>query len=286
MSFLASAVSDFFIRADMTTSTVNLTQVTGRPRLAVHKFASCDGCQLAFLNLGEALLELAGMTDIMHFAEAGMLDAGAQVDIAFVEGSISTPDDLQRIQQVRANSRYLVSIGACATTGGLQALRNMHNADEWIAGIYASPACISSLVTSTPIAQHVRVDLELWGCPVSSRQLLTAVRALLSGVAPVEENEKVCLECKRKQQVCVMVSRGIPCMGPVTRTGCGALCPGFGRDCYACYGPAENVNTGSLTQRFAGLGLAPESIRRRFMFINNAAPEFAAATDAGGGRDD
>ena len=261
----------------MTTSITQPVRNSGRPRLAVYKFASCDGCQLAFLNLGEALLELAGMVEIAYFAEAGVVDAGAEADIAFVEGSISTAEDLQRIQQIRARSRYLVSIGACATAGGLQALRNMHDAHEWIAAVYASPAYVSSLATSTPIAQHVKVDLELWGCPVSGRQVVACVRALLFGVPPVKENEKVCMECKRAQHVCVMVSKGIACMGPVTRTGCGALCPQFGRDCYACYGPAENVNTASLARRFSGLGLAPESVRRRFLFINNAAPEFAAA---------
>lgn len=248
-----------------------------KPRLAVHKFASCDGCQLAFLNLGEDLLTLAGLVDIVHFAEAGPVNLDAQVDIAFVEGSITTPEHLERIRRIRDNTRYLITIGACATAGGLQALRNLADGKEWIASVYAQPEYIQSLATSTSIASHVKVDLELWGCPVSGRQVLAAVRALLFGVAPVEEQDKVCMECKRAQAVCVLVARGVPCLGPVTRTGCGALCPRFGRDCYGCYGPAENPNTETLGRRFAGLGLLPEQIARRFLFINNAAPAFAGA---------
>ncbi len=248
-----------------------------KPKVSIHKFASCDGCQLAFLNLGEDLLALAGLVDFVHFAEAGPVDPEAAVDIAFVEGSISTPEDLERIQRIRANTRTLVTIGACATAGGLQALRNLADAGEWIGAVYAHPEYIASLEVSTAVAQHVPVDLELWGCPVSGRQVLAALRALLLGVPPAEENDKVCLECKRAGHVCVLVAKNIPCMGPVTRTGCGALCPQFGRDCYACYGPAENPNTEALARRFEGLGLVPEAIARRFLSFNNGAAPFTEA---------
>ncbi|MEJ2105729.1 MAG: hypothetical protein P8X48_00190 [Acidiferrobacteraceae bacterium] len=253
-----------------------------KPKIAVHKFASCDGCQLAFLGMGEDLLTLSELVDIVHFVEAGPVATDAEVDIAFVEGSISAPDDLERIRAIREHSHYLITIGACATSGGLQALRNFADADEWVTSIYAKPDYIRSLSTSTPIAAHVKVDLELWGCPVDRRQVLAAIRDLLSGVAPAFEQDKVCLECKREQAVCVMVTRGLPCLGPVTRTGCGALCPRFGRDCYACFGPGENANTESLSRRFEGLGLMPDAIARRFHFINSGAPPF---TEAGQGKD-
>ncbi|HJV88571.1 MAG TPA: sulfhydrogenase subunit delta [Noviherbaspirillum sp.] len=251
-----------------------------KPRIAVHKFTSCDGCQLAFLNLGETLVQLAEMADIVHFAEAGPIAPGQHVDVAFVEGSITTPHELERVRQVRENCTWLVTIGACATAGGLQALRGLADARTWISEIYASPEYIDSLATSTPIADHVKVDLELWGCPVNSRQVLGALRALMSGVMPAEEEDKVCLECKRRQNICVVVARDLPCMGPVTRTGCGALCPSFGRDCYGCYGPAENVNTRSLSRRLAGLGLVREEIARRYLSINNGAPAFRRAGTA------
>lgn len=250
----------------------------GKPSIAVHKFSSCDGCQLAFLNAGEDLLKLAGLVDIRHFLEAGVADEYAHVDIAFVEGSISTSEELTRIQRVRAESRYLVTIGACATAGGLQALRNLDGSHEaWKHAVYAQPGFIHTLDQAEPVSAHVKVDFELWGCPVNGRQVLATVQQLLFGVAPIDLRDKVCMECKRHQAVCVMVAAGSPCMGPVTRTGCGALCPRFGRDCYACFGPAENANTRALGQRLEGLGLPPGDVARRFLFINSHAPEFNQA---------
>ena len=247
--------------------------------MAVHKFSSCDGCQLAFLNLGEDLLELARRVELVHFAEAGPLDPDAEVDVAFVEGSVSTPDDLERIQHIRAHSRLLIPIGACATAGGIQALRNGADGAQWVAQVYSHPEAIASLAHSTPISAHVKVDFELWGCPVSGRQILQVVNSLLLGVAPRDNADKVCTECKRQGYPCVLVSRGVPCMGPVTRAGCGALCPGLGRDCYGCYGPAENANTDSLASEFAQLGLAPEAIAQRFQSVNNQAPVFLEAAN-------
>ena len=255
-------------------------RITGRrPRLAVHKFSSCDGCQLSLLNAGAGLLALAELVDIVHFAEAGVVDEEAEADFALVEGSISTPDEVERIERVRQRSRYLIPIGACATAGGPQALRNPADTDAWLAGVYPSPELISALPTATRIADHVPVDLELRGCPVSSGQVLVALHSLLSGTPPVEEREKVCVECKRKGHVCVLVAKGTPCLGPVTATGCGALCPGLGRDCYGCYGPAENPNANALTSWLAAQGLDAEAIARRFQYQNSAAPPFRAEAD-------
>lgn len=249
-----------------------------KPTVAIHKFSSCDGCQLAFLNAGEALLELAQLVDIAHFAEAGAVQPDAVADIAFVEGSVTTPHEIERIQAIRANSKYLVTIGACATSGGIQALRNgkMQSAD-WIASVYASPQFISSLDTSIAIAQHVKVDYELWGCPVTSRQVLQVLRDLLSAVRPKISSDPVCLDCKRAGNVCVLVTRGEPCMGPVTRTGCGSLCPAFGRACYACFGPSEQVNGHAMCQRLTGLGLTDAEVAKRFLFINPGAEVYAEA---------
>lgn len=248
-----------------------------KPKIAVHKFSSCDGCQLAFLDLGEDLLTLTQQVDIRHFAEAGILGEDEPVDIAFIEGSISTPEDEARIQRIRKHTKLLVTIGACATAGGLQALRNLAKAKEWIAAVYASPEHISSLDRALPIRARVVVDFELWGCPVNSRQIVAAIGSLLNGVVPVDERDKVCMECKRQQTVCVVVSAGKPCMGPVTRTGCGALCPRFGRGCYACYGPAENLNTEALGTHLHGLGLIGREIAQHSLGTNNQVPAFLAA---------
>ncbi len=257
-----------------------------KPRVAVHKFSSCDGCQLALLNLGEDLLTLAARVDLVHFAEAGPMDPEAAVDVAFVEGSVSTPEDLERIRRIRAQSRVLIAIGACATTGGIQGLRNQADGAAWIAQIYQHPEAIASLAQSTPVSAHVKVDFELHGCPVDSAQMVAAVNALLLGAAPRETTDKVCVECKRHGYPCVMVGRGIACLGPVTRAGCGALCPGLGRDCYGCYGPAENANTDALAAQFGRLGLDATAVMQRFQAINSQAPVFlAAAHKAGAGHD-
>ncbi len=246
------------------------------PRLAVHKFSSCDGCQLAFLNAGEALLTLSRRAEIIHFSEAGWENPLAKVDIAFVEGSISTPKDLERIKAVRESANTLVTIGACATAGGLQALRNgVKQFADWVGDVYASPEYIQSLPESRPISAHVKVDLELWGCPVTGKQVLDALGDLLNGITPVNSSEPVCSECKRSGHVCVLVSKKEPCMGPVTRTGCGALCPAFGRACYGCFGPAEQANTASLAKQFEHMGLSAKDISRRFLFITSATQPFS-----------
>jgi sulfhydrogenase subunit delta len=251
-----------------------------RLRVAVHKFSSCDGCQLALLNLGPALLAVADRFEILHFAEAGPVDPDAHVDVAIIEGSVSTPDEEARVKRIRAASRQLVTIGACATSGGIQALRNLPHEGDWLGAVYASPQYIESLANVRAISAVVKVDLELWGCPVTSVQVLAALRALGSGVLPVNEADKVCVECKRAQTVCVMVTRQAPCLGPVTRSGCGAICPRYGRDCYGCFGPSDTPNTAALARRLAGLGLPPRAVARRFHFIHNASPAFAAAGNA------
>lgn len=254
-----------------------MEQTIKKPRLAVHKFTSCDGCQLAFLNAGEALLKLAEIVDIVHFVEAGKMEPDAKVDIAFVEGSISTPEEQERIKKIRENSKTIITIGACATAGGIQALRNFADHQEWMKSIYATPEHISTLATSTAISKNVKVDLELWGCPVNTKQVMDAVRFLLFGVNPAIKRDSVCMECKRLGHVCVLVAKKQPCMGPVTQTGCGALCPSVGRACYGCYGPSENLNSHSLGQWFEGFGLLPETISRQFLHINNQALEFKEA---------
>ena len=244
-----------------------MTEHQQKARVAVHKFSSCDGCQLAFLNLGEDLLTLSQRIDIVYFAEAGMMNEAEDVDIAFVEGSISTAKDAQRIRNIREHSRNLITIGACATAGGLQALRNLAQTDDWVQSIYTNPEYIDTLDNVSTVAEHVHVDFELWGCPINKHQLTTLINSLLLGVLPFAETDKLCMQCKRQQQACVMVTKGSPCMGPLTRTGCGALCPSFGRDCYGCYGPAENVNTAALAQRLDGIGLLPGQITNRFLSI-------------------
>ncbi len=248
-----------------------------KQRLAVHKFTSCDGCQLAFLNAGENLLTIAEIFEIVHFAEFGKLDVDAKVDISFIEGSITTPEDKKRIQKIRNNSHYVITIGACATAGGIQALRNFANHQEWMSAIYATPKTIDSLATSTAISTHIHVDLELWGCPVNTAQVLDALRCLALGTFPEIKRDSVCLDCKRQNNPCVLVTKDLPCLGPVTQTGCGALCPSIGRACYGCYGPSENNNAIALGSYFENIGFTKQDIAQKFLHINNQAPTFKQA---------
>jgi len=206
------------------------------PTLAVWKFASCDGCQLTLLNCEDELLAIAGAIQIANFTEASRQVLPGPYDVSIVEGSITTPSDAARIREVREKSRFLITIGACATAGGVQALRNFR--DDLAPVVYASPQYIDSLRTSTPIAEHVHVDFELRGCPIDKRQLIEVIAAFLAGRRPNVRAHSVCMECKRAGRVCVMVAHGTPCLGPMTQAGCGALCPSVGRGCYGCFGPA------------------------------------------------
>jgi coenzyme F420-reducing hydrogenase gamma subunit len=215
------------------------------------------------------MLELLEVVDILHFIEGGIYQPDAKVDISLIEGSISTPEDLLRVQKARQNSKLLVTIGACATSGGVQALRNMADGDIWKQSVYAHPEFIDTLKDSTPVAELIKVDFELWGCPVTSEQLCHLIQQLVMGTMPKANAEKLCMECKRQQNVCVVVTKGAPCLGPVVRTGCGALCPQFGKACYGCYGPSEQPNCNSLSNRFAGLGLMPGEIVDKFAAIHS-----------------
>ena len=246
------------------------------PTLAVWKFASCDGCQLTLLNCEDELLPLAGAVRIAYFPEAtrGVLDG--PYDVSLVEGSVTTEADAARIQEIRRASTVLVSIGACATSGGIQALRNFTDVAEYRSVVYAHPEYIRTLEHSTPIADHVQVDVALHGCPVDRQQLLETLTALVQGRRPRPARYSVCVECKRRGTVCVTVAHGTPCLGPVTRAGCGALCPAYSRGCYGCFGPQDSANTGALAARLTGLGMPARDVVRVFRTFNAAAPEFEA----------
>jgi coenzyme F420-reducing hydrogenase gamma subunit len=247
--------------------------MAAKPRLAVWKFASCDGCQLSLLDCEDDLLALAGAVEFAHFAEASSRLSGGPYDVALVEGSITTAHDAERIRELRAQSTILVTIGACATAGGIQALRNFASIDDYVRAVYATPQYISTLATSTPIADHVLVDYELRGCPVDKGQLIEMISALLAGRKPLRTTHSVCIECKQRGNVCVMV-QGKPCLGPVTQAGCGAICPAYRRGCYGCFGPMETPNTAALAREWQALGATPRQVHDALRGINAAAPAF------------
>jgi sulfhydrogenase subunit delta len=245
--------------------------------LAVWKFASCDGCQLSVLDLEDELLMLAEHLDIAYFIEASSASVEGPYDVSLVEGSITTLHDAERIRAIRANSRALITIGACATAGGIQALRNFADVAEFTRVVYASPDYISTLATSSPISTHVTVDFELRGCPINKRQLVEVIAAHLNRRRPRVRAHSVCVECKRRGTVCVMVAHGTPCLGPVTHAGCGAICPAYDRGCYGCYGPKETPNTASLD---TWSDLEDADLVRIYRTFNAAAPEFKEASEA------
>ena len=256
--------------------------MTARPKLAVWKFSSCDGCQLSLLDCEDELLAVAGSVEIAYFLEATRNEVAGPYDLSLVEGSVTTPHDVERIQEVRRQSKALVTIGACATAGGIQALRNFADVKEFTSVVYAHPEFISTLATSTPIADHVKVDFELRGCQIDKKQLVEVLSAFLIGRKPVTPAHSVCMECKLKGNVCVMVAHGEPCLGPVTHAGCGALCPGFNRGCYGCFGPSESANPKSLSGQLSALGMDKGALHRVYRTFNAAAQPFKDEADRHG----
>ncbi len=249
--------------------------MTPKPKLAVWKFTSCDGCQLSILNLEEELLLLPDSIEISHFLEATSAEADGPYDLSIVEGSISTAEEEERIREIRRISRTLVTIGACANAGGIQALRNFADVEGFVSAVYASPEYISTLDTSTPVSAHVAVDFELQGCPPDGRQVLEVITAFLADRAPRISSQSVCVECKIRGNVCVMVAHGTPCLGPVTHAGCGAICPAYDRGCYGCFGPKETPNPGSLSHWLLGMGVDEPDLVPRFRHVNAFAEAFA-----------
>jgi sulfhydrogenase subunit delta len=252
-----------------------------KPTVAVWKFASCDGCQLSLLDCEEELLAVAGAIQIANFPEASRKIMPGPYDLSLVEGSITTPHDAERIHKVRRSSKMLITIGACATSGGIQALRNFSDVRKMVPMVYASPEYIETLGKSTAIADHVQVDFELRGCPINKYQLVELINAVLNGRKPNIPLYSVCMECKRRGTVCVSVASGTPCLGPVTQAGCGAICPSYNRGCYGCFGPKETPNGISLGDWWRdNFDMSNQEIVRAFRGFNAYAEPFRKASEA------
>ena len=251
----------------------------GKLRLAIFKLASCDGCQLQMLNLEDQLLEIAGAIEICSFLEASSKVIEGPYDVALVEGSVTTEHDIERLRDIRRKSQTLIAIGACANAGGIQALRNVQDTDEYTRAIYAKPSYIHALSQSTPVASHVTVDFAINGCPISKQQLLDVLSALLIGRPPKLPTYSVCAECKRRGNICVLVSHAVACIGPITQAGCGALCPSFNRGCFGCYGPMESANPDSLCSAMSARGIPRAEILRLLSGYTGWAEEFRSARE-------
>lgn len=283
-------VKDYYLLKDYKlVSNNNLDGITKMPKIAIHKFSSCDGCQLALINDAVSLLELNKIVEIVHFAEAGYLDEFLSVDLAIIEGSINTHHDITRLNLIRQKSRYIIAVGACAVSGGIQALRNFKNSEQflkWQHDVYkeSTESIIKEdLPTAKPISAYINVDSEIKGCPINTGQILHAIRDVLFGVDPEKETNPVCITCKRSGVTCVIVAKNEPCLGPVVADGCGALCPKLGRACYGCYGPAKFANVPAMTNKLKELGLTDQQIRHKYHQINSQTETFK---NAGGEIDD
>ncbi len=250
-----------------------------KPRIGVFKLASCDGCQLSLLDVEEELMAVVEAVELAYFPEASRRMLPGPYDIGLVEGSVTTHHDATRIQQIRRQCRKLVAIGACATAGGIQALRNWREVDQLVHYVYPTPAYIDTLRTSSPIAEHVPVDFELRGCPINKRHLIELLSAVIVGRKPNIPTHSLCIECKRQGLVCVAVARGAPCLGPVTQAGCGAICPAFGRGCYGCFGPMEAPNSEAMADLLRAAGHDRDDVVRRFRTFNAWAWQFRQATE-------
>ena len=254
-------------------------RAVAKPKVAVFKFSSCDGCQLSILDCEEELLSLAETVEFAFFAEASSEYRPGPYDIAFIEGSVSTPEEVERTKEVRSATRYFIAFGACATAGGLQALRNFASADKMEATVYPHPEYLPILATSTPHSAHVQVDFEIQGCPPNRHQILDVVSQLLLGRKPRLPEYSVCMECKRKGNVCVLVARELPCMGPVTHDGCGALCPTYDRACYGCFGPMDDPKPDRFGKELELRGFRDEEIVRRFQEITPGESAFVRGAE-------
>jgi len=251
-----------------------------KPKVAVFKFASCDGCQLSLLDAEDELLLVAGAVEIANFPEASRRVLRGPYDIGLVQGSITTPHDVERIRSIRKQCRVLIAIGACATAGGIQALRNWKDVKAYTRLVYANPDYISTLDRSMPVGSYVHVDFELRGCPINKYQLIEVVNAFLNRRKPVIPTHSVCVDCKLKGNVCVMVAHGTVCLGPVTQVGCGAICPSYNRGCYGCFGPMESPNTSSLANRFLLMEETSADIMLAFRGFNAYAEAFRKESDS------
>ena len=262
-----------------------MAPIAARPRLRVGivKMASCDGCQLTLLDLEDELLAIAERFEVVEFPEASSSRSAGPYDVLLVEGAVSTPDQAAEIIELRRKAKLLVSIGACASYGGIQALRNWSDHDAIRAAVYPHPEYVASLNAATPVSEHVKVDAELHGCPISPEQLREVLVSVAVGRRPQIREEAVCLECKRRGTVCVMVAEGISCLGPVTQSGCGALCPTFRRGCFGCFGPREQANTTSLARAFKTGGCEDEEIARLFAGVTGWSGPFRSVVAAFGG---
>ncbi len=242
-----------------------------KPRVAFFDFSSCEGCQLQIVNLEEAVIDVIKLVDIVAFREA-MKEHSDDYDIAIVEGSITRPMDVERIKKIRENAKILIALGACAHLGGVQRLGNQWTPEENKAEVYSRhPGGPESTGDDNPFFEKprhlaldevVKVDYVIPGCPIDKGEFAKVLIALLTGKKPPIPDYPVCVECKKKENIC-MFEIGKFCMGPLARAGCGAACPSAGNECEACRGYVSDPHNNAHMEVLKKYGLTPQEIMQR-----------------------
>ncbi|HDN17729.1 MAG TPA: oxidoreductase [Candidatus Bathyarchaeota archaeon] len=230
-----------------------------KPKIGVFKFTGCAGCQMAIIHLEERLLDIFGGVEIRYFKMATSRNPGGPYDISLIEGSVSTPEEIKEIKEIRKNSRYLVALGTCAVYGGVQAMRNPFKEIDVEKKVYEKPEYIMSL-ESKGIDEYVDVDGYIYGCPINVEEAVFLIKSLLLGFQPYYPEYSVCVECKMKGNECLLLKRGEKCIGPITRGGCDAICTTNKFPCQGCRGPLYGTNIDGLFQKLSKMGIDREEV--------------------------
>jgi len=240
-----------------------------KPRIAIFDFACCEGCQLQIVNMEEDLLNLLSVVDPVEWREA-MSDQSDEYDIAIIEGSITRAKDEEPLRLIRERAKILIALGACATIGGVNKLKNNFDLGEVREAVYGAAASMPHLTTAPVKAIHevVKVDYNVHGCPIRAEELAYIVRCLLAGKEPVIPDYPVCVECKLRENCC-RYEYGEVCLGPITRAGCGAHCPSNGFWCFGCRGYVDKPNVEAARQVMARYHRTVEDLRDKMLLFGS-----------------
>jgi len=250
-----------------------MSEPAQKPIVAFFGLTCCAGCQLEILNQEDKLLDILRAIELVQFRMGSSATHDGPYDICFVEGSVTNEAELEKLKELREKSKVLVAMGACATTGGVNAIRNGLNIEELKQSVYGDASHIKTLPEILPLKKYVKVEFELQGCPINGEEFVELVKALLSGSTPREKNYPVCVECRLKENICLM-KEGELCLGPITRAGCGALCPSVGFPCEGCWGPVPQANVDSEIVMFSEMGASFDTVVRKFRMFNAGSEDF------------
>ena len=251
-----------------------------KPSVAVFKFSSDAGCQLEILNLENNLLDILELVDFTYFPMASRYYGPGPYDIGFVEGAVTSPEEIARIKHVRAQCKILVALGSCACFGGLPSIKNSLSQREVEEKVYPDTSVIHS-IKAMGIDQYVKVDAYLKGCPIDKNELVELIKGILLDIKPYLRPHSVCIECKLRENPCMFLGDGRVCMGPVTSAGCGAVCPSKNRPCEGCRGPANDPNASSLARTLLEYGLSPREVELKFRKYAGETPPFREGAETG-----